>query len=119
MIRRSLEFDWMAPQSQRKMARKNNPKIRKKKFLALKERAAKQETKAEVRKQFREDVKQQRMEMDGETKEKKPLKRKAQRRLEMEMERLARKGIRLVKADEMEMDDGDRAKKRMRASSDI
>ena len=103
------------------MSRKNSVKIRNKRHEAARSRALAQAKQLENRKKLREETRKLRMEeevpvdADG----KRPLKRKAQRRLENEMARLARKGIKLVKQDdeEVEMDDGDRPSKRMRSET--
>jgi len=102
------------------MARKNNLKVRRKKLDAVRERAEAQARQLEERKKRREEMRKEKMDVtsDSQPDEKRPLKRKAQRRLENEMARLARKGFKLVKPEDEEMDDGDRKKKRMRAASD-
>ena len=94
------------------MARKNRLEVRKRRVRAILERAESQQKKLENRKQLREEIRQKRMEEEGgDSRETKQLKRKAQRRLENEMARLARKGIKLVKVedDEMDMDDSERS----------
>src|SRR4051794_6186806 len=106
------------------MSRKNSMKIRKTRHQAAASRAEMQAKKLEDRKKRRAEKTKERMEQEPSTEqvlqpgEKKPLKRKAERRLKNEMARLARKGIKLVKADdddnEVEMDDGDRPNKKMR-----
>ncbi|KAH9252242.1 hypothetical protein BASA81_009844 [Batrachochytrium salamandrivorans] len=91
------------------MARKNSMKLRIKKHQAKVERGAKQEQRLESRRANREESRKNQVEVEVPEGQ---LKRKTMRRLENERARLARKGIKLVKMDDVE--DEPKRNKRMR-----
>lgn len=99
------------------MARKNSLKVSKKRNQSLLDRAKQQQDKLDKKKQRKQDIELKKMPVEEEKPKPHTMKRKAARRLHNEGLRLHRKGFKLVKVEDLEMDDGDRPTKRMRASS--
>lgn len=91
------------------MARKNSMKLRIKKHQAKVERGAKQDHRLESRRAIREEERKDQIPVEVPEGQ---LKRKTLRRLDNERARLARKGIKLVKMDDVE--DAPKRNKRMR-----
>jgi exonuclease VII large subunit len=95
------------------MARKNSLKVAKARHDHLLEREREEQERLKRRAERRAE--QVAKKMDTTTTERRPMKRKAARRLSNEQARLLKKGFKLVKPEEtVDMDDGARPGKRLR-----